>query len=144
MGHQHRELCHRLEDAERLQLYAKVAASEHRALKQSLGKAQSWSRHWERKAKEGFEKTTTAEKYREEAKEEAQVAQLATVVASDARAKLEGDLVRVKDALAATEEVREVVEEARSKADFEASRLEVNRTSLLLELGMVKDEVSSL
>ena len=57
---------------------------------------------------------------------------------------MEGDLARVKDALAAAEEVREVVEEARRIFEPEASRLEVNQTSLLLELRTAKDEVSSL
>ena len=36
------------------------------------------------------------------------------------------------------------MEEARRKADSKAARLEVHRTSLLLELGTAKDEVSSL
>ena len=52
-------------------------------------------------AKEGLEKTTSAEKERDKAKEKAQVARLVAVTASDARAKLEGKLARVKDALAA-------------------------------------------
>ena len=70
--------------------------------------------------------------------------QVTTVTVGDARAKLEGDLARVKDALAVVEEARDVVEEARRKAKSEAARLEVDRTSLLLELRTVKDEVSSL
>ena len=51
-----------------------------------------------------------AEKERDEAKEEAQVAQLAAVATSDAREKLEGDLARVKDALAVAEEARVIDE----------------------------------
>ena len=116
----------------------------HRVLEESLGKAQSWSKHWEREAKESFEKTTGAEKERDEAKKEAQVARLAIFTASDARAKLEGDLARVKDALVAAKEVKAVVEEARRKAEYEAAQLEVDRASFLLELGMVEDEMSSL
>ena len=57
---------------------------------------------------------------------------------------MEGDLARVKDALAATEEARAVAEEARFKAESETARLEVDRTSLLLVFETVKDEVSSL
>ena len=53
--------------------------------------------------------------------------------------KIEGDLARVKDALAATKEDRVVVEEARCKAKFEVTRLEVDLTSLLLEPGTTKD-----
>ena len=62
----------------------------------------------------------------------------------DTKEKLEGDLARVKDALAAVEEARVVAVEARRKAESEVARLEVDWTSLLLELGTVKDEVSSL
>ena len=40
------------------------------------------------------------------------------------------------------EKARAVVEEARHKAEAEATRLEVERTSLLLEIGAAKDEVS--
>ena len=55
-----------------------------------------------------------------------------------------GDLARVKDALAAMEEARVIAEKARCKAKSEAVRLEVDQTSLLLDLGATKDEVSSL
>ena len=57
---------------------------------------------------------------------------------------MEGDLPRDKDALTATEEARVVAKEAMHKAKSEAARLEVDWTSLLLELGTVKVEVSSL
>ena len=54
-----------------------------------------------------------------------------------ARAKVESELARVLNALA-------VSEEARRKADDEASRLATERVSLLLELGTSKDEMSAL
>ena len=60
------------------------------------------------------------------------------------RAKTDGDLARVKYALVATEEARTIVEESKRKAESKASRLKVDRMSLLLELGTAKDEVSSL
>ena len=44
----------------------------------------------------------------------------------------------------AAEEARAAVEEAKSKAKAKAAHLEVARTSLLLGIGMAKDEVSSL
>ena len=44
-------------------------------------------------------------------------------------AETDGDLVRVKDALAAVEEAKMVTEEARRKAESEATRLEVDQTS---------------
>ena len=83
-------------------------------------------------------------KKRDKAYEEAQVARLAAVVVGDTRAKMEGDLARVKDALAAVEEASAVAEEGRRNAESKATRLEVDWTSLLLELGTVKDEVSYL
>ena len=46
-------------------------------------------------------------------------------------------MARVQDALA-------VAEEAKRKAEAEVARLEVEQTSLLLEIGAAKDEVSSL
>ena len=60
------------------------------------------------------------------------------------RAKLEGNLARVKDVLAAVEEARAVAEEARCKAESKVTRLKVDQTSLLLDLRVAKDEVSSL
>ena len=45
---------------------------------------------------------------------------------------MEGDLARVKDALASVEEARVVAEEVRHKAESEFARPEVDRTSLLL------------
>ena len=62
MGRQHKELLCRLEDAEKLLLYAKAVAFKHCALEEFLGKAQSRSRYWERKVEEGFEKAAGVEK----------------------------------------------------------------------------------
>ena len=42
------------------------------------------------------------------------------------------------------EEAKTVAEEARRKVEFEAARVEVDRMSFLLKLGMIKDEVCSL
>ena len=99
-------------------------------------KAKARSKPWEWKAKEGIERITSADKERDEAKEEDQITQLTTVKASD-KAWAEDELARVQDALA-------VVEEARPKAESKVACLEVERTSLLLEIGATKDEVSSL
>ena len=54
------------------------------------------------------------------AKEEAKFARLAVVVASDAKAKVEGDMARFQDALAAVQEARAAAEEARRKVEVEA------------------------
>ena len=55
----------------------------------------------------------------------------------DKKARVEGNLAKVQEALAA-------VEEARRSEKAETSRQDVERTSLLLELEAAKDEVSSL
>ena len=56
---------------------------------------------------------------------------------SEAKARVEGDLAKVQEALV-------VAKEARLRAEVKTSSLKVERTSLLLELGAAKDEVSSL
>ena len=61
---QHGEFHHRLDDTEKLRCYAQSAASKHQALENGLGKAKGRSKHWERKAKEGIERITGAEKER--------------------------------------------------------------------------------
>ena len=101
-----------------------------------MAKEKSKSKHWEREAKFGAEKVKRGEKERDEAKQEAKVAHLTTVAVGYAKAKVEDDLNRVQDALAA-------VEEDGRKLEAEVSSLAVERTSLLLELGASKDEVSS-
>ena len=77
------------------------------------------------------------EKERDEAKQEAKVACLVASVAVNTRARAFEDLTRVQEALAA-------VEHGRHKKEAEIVCLEVEQTSLLLELGATKDEVSSL
>ena len=65
------------------------------------------------------------------------MARLATSMAGNARARADEDLARVQKALAA-------VEEGRHKVEAVTACLEVEVTSLLLELEATKDEVSSL
>ena len=65
------------------------------------------------------------------------------MAAGDAKTKVKGDLARVRDALAATKEARAVAEKAKHKAEAKAACLEVEWTSLLLEIGTAKDDVSS-
>ena len=111
--------------------YAQSGASKHHALEDSIDKTKARSKHWEQKAKEGIERITDAEKERDEAKEEAQIARLAAITASDAKAWAEDELARVQDALV-------VAEEDRCKAEAKVAFLEVERTSLLLEVGQPK------
>ena len=65
------------------------------------------------------------------------MAHLATIVAGEAKARVEDDLARIRDALATTEEDGRGLE-------VEVARLTVEQTSLLLELQTSRDEVSSL
>ena len=129
MVSQHKELHLLLDDAEKLRRYAQSATSKHNALQEALGKARS--KHWERKAKEDIERVTSAERERDEAKEEAQIAWLDAVTTGDAKARAEDHLARVQDALA-------VAEKARRKAEAEVAGLEVEQTSLMLVIGAQK------
>ena len=70
------------------------------------------------------------EKERYEAKKEAKVARVVANSVGDARARAEEDLA--------------AVEEGRHKAEAETTRLEVEQTSLLLELKDTKDELTFL
>ena len=65
-----------------------------------MAKAESKSKHWKQEAKVGVEKIERAKKERDEAKQEAKVARLAAVAAGEAKARVEDDLTRVRDALA--------------------------------------------
>ena len=65
------------------------------------------------------------------------MARLAAATTGDVKARAENDLTRVLDALI-------VAEEDGLRLEAEVSRLEVEQTSLLLELEASKDEVSSL
>ena len=137
MACHHREFQSRLDDAEKLRLYAQSVISKHQSLDASLDKVKSKSRHWEQKAKVGGERIAQMKKERDEAKQEAKVASLEASEAGNAKARAEEDLARVQEALVATEE-------GGRKAKAKIARFEVERTSLLLELGASKDEVSSL
>ena len=68
------------------------------------------------------------EKERDEAKEEAQLARLVAVAAGDVKAQVEDNLAKVQDALVVAEEVRQ-------KVEAEVACLEVEQTSLMLEIG---------
>ena len=93
MARQQRDFHVQLDDAEKLRLYAQSSVSKYQSLNASLAKA-------------GEEKTVGAEKERDEAKNEAQVARLAAVTTGDAKARAEEVLARVQEALAVVEEAR--------------------------------------
>ena len=85
----------------------------------------------------GIERIKGVEKERDEAKEETQLPWLAIVSVGDEKAWVDDNPARVQDALV-------VAEEARCKGEAKVTRLEVERTSLLLEIRATKDEMSSL
>ena len=137
MVHQHREFQSRLDDVERLRLYAQSSVSKHQALDASLAKAESKEKYWKQEAQAGAEKIEREEKERDEAKQEAKVARLAAMAAGEAKERAEDDLARMQDALAAAEEDGRGLE-------AEVARLTIEWTSLLLKVQTSKDEVSSL
>ena len=113
--------------------YAQCAASKNHSLEDALDKAKARSKHWEWKVKAGVERITSVEKERDEA----QNAWLAVVAVGDAKAWAKDNLARVQDALV-------IVEKSMSKAEDEIAYLEIEWTSLLLEVGATKDDVCSL
>ena len=125
MVRRYREFQSWLDDVERLWLYAQSTVSKHQTLDAFLAKAESKSKHWKQEAKTDVEKIKQVEKERDKAKQEAKVANLATIAASEAKARAEDGLARMRDALVAAEKDRRGLE-------VEVARLVVERTSLLL------------
>ena len=121
----------------KVRLYAQSVASDHRALSASLAEAESSSQHWESEARGSVERMARAEAERDIAPHDAWMARMDAEVAGNAQAKVEFELARVQNALAAAEE-------ARRKADDEVSCLTDERVSLLLEHGTCKDEVFAI
>ena len=74
MARQYQEFQSRLDDVEKLQLYAQSAASHHQTLNASLAKAKSSEKHWESEVKDGMAHVIQAEKERDKAKQEARAA----------------------------------------------------------------------
>ena len=137
MTYQHQEFPTRLRDAERLRLYSQSIVSDHKVLSASLAKAESSSQCWENEARGSVERMARAEAEKDATRHDALMARMNVDAAGSARAKVESELARVRNALA-------VVEEARWKEDDEGSRLTDERVSLLLELGTCKNEMSAI
>ena len=73
----------------------------------SLAKAKSSAKHWEREAEDGAASVIRVEKERDDTKKEARVAQLVVASAGDAKARVEVDLTKALNSLAAVEECDE-------------------------------------
>ena len=79
-----------------------------------------------------MERATVVENERNEAKEEVVVARAEAVTTGDVKARVDEDLARAQDSHA-------TIEEAKRKAKPETACLKVDRTSLLLDIGVAKD-----
>ena len=71
MAHQHREFQSRLNDAEKLRLFAQSATSHHQTLIASLAKAKASSERWEKEARDGAVSIIWAKKERDATNQEA-------------------------------------------------------------------------
>ena len=127
----------RLEDAEKLQLFSRVASEKQKALESSLEEAQAASqaleasleeakfeaKRWERLAGGEAERALRAEGERDVARREASTSRLAAEAAGDAKARVDDELARVRISL--------ISEEERGReAKAEIARLKVEYASL--------------
>ena len=127
----------RLEDAEKLRLFSRVASEKQKALESSLEKAQAASqvleasleeakyeaKRWERLAGGEAERASRAEGERDAARREASTSRLAAEAAGDAKARVDDELARVRISL--------ISEEERGReAKAEIARLKVEYASL--------------
>ena len=134
---QQREMCERLEDAEKLRLFSRVASEKQKALESSLEEAQAASqaleasleeakfeaKRWERLAGGEAERASRAEGERDAARREASTSRLAAEAAGDAKARVDDELARVRISL--------ISEEERGReAKAEIARLKVEYASL--------------
>ena len=132
----------RLEDAEKLRLFSRVASEKQKALESSLEEAQAASRaleasleeakfeakRWERLAGGEAERASRAEGERDAARHEASTSRLAAEAAGDAKARVDDELARVRISL--------ISEEERGReAKAEIARLKVEYASLQSSLG---------
>ena len=127
----------RLEDAEKLRLFSRVASEKQKALESSLEEAQAASqvleasleeakfeaKRWERLAGGEAERALRAEGERDVARREASTSRLAAEAAGDAKARVDDELARVRISL--------ISEEERGReAKAEIARLKVEYASL--------------
>ena len=127
----------RLEDAEKLRLFSRVASEKQKALESSLEEAQAASqaleasleeakfeaKRWERLAGGEAERASRAEDERDAARREASTSRLAAEAAGDAKARIDDELARVRISL--------ISEEERGReAKAEIARLKVEYASL--------------
>ena len=127
----------RLEDAEKLRLFSRVASEKQKALESSLEKAQAASqvleasleeakfeaKRWEGLAGGEAERASRAEGERDAARREASTSRLAAEAAGDAKARVDDELARVRISL--------INEEERGReAKAEIARLKVEYASL--------------
>ena len=144
MARQHREFWSRLDDAEKLRLYAQSSVSHHQTLTASRDEVEASSERWEKEARDRAASVIRAEKERHEAKQEARAAQMIATAAGDTKVRVEVVLTKALNSLEAAKKGRSRSEVEITHLEVEFARVEAERESLLLELEASKCEVSSL
>ena len=99
---------------------------------------------WEKEATDDATSVIRVEKERDEAKQEAREAQMVAAAVGDAKARVEVDLTKALNSLAATEEGNSRSKAEITRLETEFAHVEAKRESLLLELEVSNCEVSSL
>ena len=117
----------------------------------SLKKSELACHHLELKARESSEKDARAETERDAARNEAEMAKLATKGAVNDWAQMESELARVQSAMMLVEKARRRSEfehgatlEALKKAEEENDHLANEKVALIIELEALKDNFSTL
>ena len=155
MALQHHEFELRLRDVEWLRLFVQAGMAEREMQSASLKKVELACRRLKLEARESAERAARAESERDVACHEAAMAKLATEGVVNTQAQIESELTRVQRALALAEEARQRAEfehgadrealagtgEACKKAEEENGHLANEKLALVIELGVVKDEL---
>ena len=91
-------------------------------------------KHWKREAKDGVASVIQAKKERYKAKQEARAAQLVATIVGDAKVRVEVDLTKALNSLAAAEEGGRKSKAEITRLETEFARIKAEQTLLLLEL----------
>ena len=144
MASHHLDFQSRLNDAEKLCLYAQSVASHYHTLNASLAKVESLVEHWEKETKEGATSVNQEKKEMDEVKQKAMAAHLLATSIRDSKARVEANLTKALNSLAVAEEGGRRLKGSISRLKAKLARLDADQASLLLELEASKGEVSSL
>ena len=121
-------------------MYAQSATSHHQTLTTSLAKAEDSSERWEKEARDGAASVIQAKKKRDEAKEEARVAQMIAAIAGDAKARVEVDLTKALNSLAAVKEGGCRLEAEITLLEVEFAHVEAEQESLVTPPSLIRPD----